>query len=224
MESNCAPLSTMAWDVLFTTPMTIAALTLLSAEVLAWALPLLSVFPGCASPVLSALSESDSVIPDVNSMSSLEFRSAVEVISVLTLCSVYENANPPATCKDAFAFAPPESLLDEYFSVNSLKRLSNKDEPQLKPLESSFLGSSASCFESPAVAEAVSAVLSEEPIPNVRNSESRICVALSEKPVALGSVGCPILTRATPPRVSFSNAPNCSTCLLTKRESPIRFD
>jgi len=52
-------------------PTTIAALMLLSAEVLGAASPFSSFLPGCSSPVLSAVRLSSSVIFAVNSMSSL---------------------------------------------------------------------------------------------------------------------------------------------------------
>ena len=212
-------------------PTMMAALTAVSAEVFCTALgarcePIVtlvdgSFLPGCASPVLSAVSLSFSTTPEVSSMSSLEFRSAVLLISVLASWSVYENANAPASCTAALsapvgwvALAAPASLV---------KMVSNAVSPYLKPPSSSFFLPLTSSAAKPAVADAVSVALSSVPMPKVRKVESRICVARSSKPVAPG-LTAPMSMRATPPRVSFSSAPSRSTCWSTSRWSPIRLN
>ncbi len=116
--SSSAPVSTVTRESLFVTPTISAMLALSLAEVLAVAWPLSSFLPGCSSPVLSALNFSFSVMPETSSMSSLDCRSAVPVISVCTRCSLYEKASAPATCRPACeppAALPPPALAPPAF-------------------------------------------------------------------------------------------------------------
>jgi hypothetical protein len=91
-----------------------------------------------------------------------------------------------------------------------------------------FFGVSTSSDSNPAVADAVSAAFRPETTPKVRKVESRICVALSVKPVVgepAGALGLGRnLVRAMPPRVSFSSAPSWIFWLPTSRWSPMRLN
>ena len=148
-------------------------------------------------------------------MSSFEFRSAVLVIHVRTLWSVYEKARPPPIWIVALALAPPVFDLALYFSVTLPKSWSKMVLPGSKAGSFSFFLSGSSATK-PAVAVAVSVALRADPTPKVRKVESRIWVAVRVNPVESLSVGVN-LTRAMPPLVSFSSAPSWMTCLSTRR-------
>ena len=131
----------MACVLLFSIPITIAALTLFSAEVFSAAVALGVLLARLL--LAGALGRERQLLGDVDvsSMSSLELRSAVLVISVWTSWSVYENANAPRELERGLTVCAPAAgaRCRRTCPLSLSKILSKAWSPYLKPPSSSFL-------------------------------------------------------------------------------------